>query len=127
MNWKIEPTTSKNVAEFVTYTKGNNSLVHATYYRWATVYVTSETKPIFGYSEEEQGTKFEHYDNDLDHDLCDGYYSCIVDFSKEMRKKVKEDLRDFVDDHGIGELENDGWELLESVIWIYGTLQINEC
>ncbi len=119
MHWKIEPAISKNVAEFITYTKGNTSLIHATYYRWATVYVTSETKPIFEFSEEEQGTKFQGYDHDLDH----SYNSEIVGFSKGMHKKTKERLQEY----GIEELENDGWELDESVIWIYGTLQINEC
>ena len=119
MHWKIEPTISKNAAEFITYTKGNMSLIYATYYRWATVYVTSETKPILEFSEDEQGTKFEGYDHDLDQ----SYNSEIIVFSKGMNKNTKERLQEY----GMEELENDGWELEESVIWIYGDLQINEC
>ena len=34
MKWNLEPMLTKNVVMFCTYTKGDQSLTHATYYRW---------------------------------------------------------------------------------------------
>ena len=119
MRWEIKPTTSKNITELTTYSKGNTSLIYATYYRSGTIYVSGDTLPVFEYNEEEQGTKFGDCDSDLDNAYC----SEIVEFSKGMHKKTKERLEDY----GTEELEEDGWECEESVIWIYGTLQIVEC
>jgi hypothetical protein len=122
MRWKIEPSTTKNVVEFITYENdAGDYIVHATYYRWGEVDVESDVKPYYEYSEE--GTKFEGCDNVLD----DGYASSIVEFSSGIDDDAKNELIDLVDLHGIGELEDTmGWTLVESEIRIYGPLQINK-
>ena len=122
MEWIIEPSTVKNVVEFTRYENDKGLyIVHATYYRWGQVFVKSATKPYYEYSEE--GTKFVSCDNNLDH--C--YASEIVEFSKKMRENAKRLLIDFVEEHGIGELEDTaGWCLVDSEIRIYGPLQINK-
>jgi hypothetical protein len=122
MDWKIEPSTRKNVVEFTRYENdAGEQIVYATYYRWGTIYLTSDAKPYYDYSED--GTLFEGCDNDLDH--C--YSSEIVEFSDGITKETKEELIDFVEVNGIGELEDTmGWELVESEIRIYGPLQINK-
>jgi len=122
MEWIVEPSTVKNVVEFTRYENDKGLfIVHATYYRWGQVFVKSLTKPHYDYSED--GTKFVSCDNNLDH----SYSSEIVEFSKKMRENAKQLLIDFVEEHGIGELEDTaGWSLVDSEIRIYGPLQINK-
>ena len=122
MNWIVEPSTAKNVVEFIRYENDNGLyIVYASYYRWGQVFVNSDTKPYYDYSEE--GTKFVSCDNNLDH--C--YSSEIVEFSKNIDDVAKDLLIDFVEEHGISELEDTGgWELVDSEIRIYGPLQINK-
>ena len=122
MEWKIEPSTSKNIAEFTRYENDEGlQIVHATYYRWGAVYMTSDVKPY--YESSEDGTLFGGCDNDLDN--C--YASEIVEFSEGINQQMKDELIDFVEDNGISELEDTmGWTLIESEIRIYGPLQINK-
>lgn len=122
MEWIVEPSTSKNVVEFIRYENDDGQyIVHATYYRWGQVFVKSDTKPSYDYSED--GTLFEGCDNNLDH--C--YSSEIVEFSNKIRDNEKQFIIDFVEEHGISELEDaEGWCLAESEIRIYGPLQINK-
>lgn len=122
MEWIVEPSTVKNVVEFTRYENDDGLyIVHATHYRWGQVFVKSDTKPYYDYSED--GTKFEGYDNNLDH--C--YSSEIVEFSEGIDESTKNELIDFVEVNGISELEDtEGWYLVESEIRIYGPLQINK-
>jgi hypothetical protein len=123
MNWKIEPTLKKSVVELVTYSNDGDTFVYASYYRWAEIFISNETKPVFEYTEDDDGVKFQ----EQDHNLYDCYSSCFVDFSEGMQEHVKEEIIDFVDEHGISKLEEEeGWEYDESEIWIYGTLQIHK-
>jgi len=122
MNWIVEPSTVKNVVEFSRYENdAGQFIVYATRYRWGQVFVKSDAKPYYDYSED--GTKFEGCDSNLDH--C--YASEIVEFSEGIDEATQNELIDFVDVNGIGELEDtEGWYLVESEIRIYGPLQINK-
>jgi hypothetical protein len=120
--WLIEPSTRKNVVEFIRYENDEGDhIVHATYYRWGQAIVTSHTKPDYKY--DENGNKFISGDNNL----VDCYASEIVEFSATIDEESKQKLIDFVDEYGINELEDEmGWSLIESEIRIYGPLQINK-
>ncbi len=122
MEWKIEPSATKNVVEFIRYENEKGLyIVYATYYRWGEVFVNSDTKPYYEYNN--FGTLFEECDNNLDH----SYSSEIVEFSDGMSETTKNELIDFVEEHGISELEDTmGWQLIDTKIRIYGPLQINK-
>jgi hypothetical protein len=122
MKWIIEPSTAKNVVEFIRYENDKGFyIVYAKRYRWGQVFVKSPNKPYYDYSED--GTSFVSCDNNLGH--C--YSSEIVEFSKKMHETAKRLLIDFIDQYSIGELEDmAGWHLTKSEIRIYGPLQINK-
>ncbi len=121
MRWKIEPSTTKNVVEFITYENdAGDYIVHASHYRWCEIIVESKKKPYYDYSED--GTKFEGCDNEL----YDCYASSVVEFSEGMSDSAKQEIIDFIEDYGVDELEDVmGWVLTDSVIRIYGPLQIS--
>ena len=124
MLWKIEPMLTKNVVKFTTYTKGNHSLTHATYYRWGEAIAESDSKPVFKDYNEEVGIRVETFD----YELQDCYYSCITDLSSGIPKHIRTYLRKklFVEDYEIRELEDDGWCYCKHEIMFRGTLQIDE-
>ena len=126
MIWKIEPTTTKNVVMFTTYTKGNNSFTHAKYYRWGEAFTYN--KPNITKYNEETGINIQSIDYDIAYELFECYYSRITELSRWIPKHIKSKLRDklFVEDHEIRELEEDGWCYSKHEIVFRGTLQIEE-
>jgi hypothetical protein len=122
MNWKIEPTNEKQVTEFVTYTKDTHIIKYASYYKFGEAFVESETKPII----EQDRIDTQTLGEGVEHNLYDCYASNIVEFSENMKPQLRKKLSTFLQKHGTSELEETGWEYLESEVWFYGPLQIIE-
>ena len=124
MKWKLEPMTTKNVVKFCTYTKGDQSLTHATYYRWGEAIINK--KPVLSDYDEEVGINIMTIADDICYELDDCYYSHIINLSKGIPKHIKTSLRKklFIEDYEIRELEDDGWSYFKHEIWFRGTLQI---
>ena len=126
MRWIIEPMTTKNVAKFTTYMKGNHSFIHATYYRWGEAFVQSDSKPVLTEYNEESGINIQSIDYNIEYELHECYYSRIMELSRWIPKHIKTSLRDklFVEYYEIDELVDDGWCYCKHDIVFRGTLQI---
>ena len=123
LKWKLEPMLTKNVVMFCIYTKGDQSLTHAIYYRWGEAIINT---PVLTDYDEEVGINIKTLDDDICYELHDCYYSRIIKLSNGIPKHIKTSLRKklFVEDYDIRELEDDGWSYYKHEIWFHGTLQI---
>jgi hypothetical protein len=118
MNWIIEPTSLKNVAEIITYTKNWVSVKVAVEYYWGEVIVCSDEQPEF--------TTEENMFENVEYGLFDIDRICILGFSEETRKRIREDVSEIIEDYGLAVLETIGWEVTKREIWLYGELKVKE-
>lgn len=125
MNWKIEPTNTKQVTEFVTYSNDEHYFKYASYYQFGEAFVESDTKPVFEYNELD-GIDTQLFGEDVEHTLFDCYASNIVEFSENMKPQLRKKISTFLLKHGASELEEKGWEYLESEVWFYGPIQVTK-
>jgi hypothetical protein len=123
MNWKIEPTNEKQVTEFVIYTKDGHSIKYASYYRFGQAFLESNAKPTLE-NNERDGIDTQTFGDDIEHNIYECYSSEIVMFSENMKPQLRKKLSTFLQKNTTSELEETGWEYLESEIWFYGPLKI---
>jgi len=102
----------------------------ANYYRWGEIIITCAEKPVI-VADCENGVNIldyfkDEYDRgDLNYSLNDCYRSEIYEYPVNIRRKRKERIDDLWDeDNDLGE---DGWDIIDSEIWVYTDLDINEC
>jgi hypothetical protein len=126
MNWKFEPTNEKQVIEFVTYVKDTHIIKYASYYKFGEAFVNSDSKPMFEYNETD-GIDTQTLGEGVEHNLYNCYSSKIVEFSEHMKPHIRKKLSTFLKKNTTSELEETGWEYLDSEVWFYGPLQITNC
>ena len=127
--WIIEPTITKNVVGYDIWTKGGYIVTTARYWRWAEVCIDCPTCPDIDVSNPDGVNILDHFKNEYEndtirHNLFDYYDSVVVDYSKGMRGKMKDDIYDIweLDDS----LQNDGWVVESGELWIYSELKLRE-
>jgi len=125
MHWKIEPINTKHVTEFVTYTKEAHIIKYASYYIFGQAFLDSDTKPVIEYNEQD-GIDTQTFGDDIEHNLYDCYSSNIVEFSDDMKPQLRKKISTFLKKNTISELEETGWEYLESEVWFYGALTVEQ-
>ena len=127
--WIVEPTITKKVVDYDIWTKDDYMVTTARYWRWAEVSIDSQTCPEIDLNNTEginilSRFKNEYDDDTIKHDLFDCYDSVIVEYPKNMRSKLKDQIYDIWETENT--LVNDGWFIESSEIWVYGKLSVRE-
>ena len=114
--WKIEPTFKKSVVERQLWTKDGHTITHEIGWRWGEFVIETE------------GDEKPELNEDGDIDLFSCGYE-LQDFSTNdgcweetdfniQDDDTKEKLELFLEENSVFDLEDDGWEMTDSEMWI---------
>ena len=125
--WIIEPITIKKVVSYDIWTKGDYMVTSARYWRWAEVYIDSPTCPEINVNNPDGINILSHFKNEykndiIQHNLFDCYDSVVVEYPKDLRSKLKDQIYDIWETED--SLSNDGWTIESTELWIYGKLGV---
>jgi hypothetical protein len=128
----LEPTLSKSVAEYDTWSKGDkHSVITVRYWRSAEIYVKCDYQPVIEVDDiENNGVNLmklfekEYLNGDLNYELYDNYASDVHQYSDGMRTKMKDRIYDLWEENG--DLEEDGWDIVETEVWVFCNMKITE-
>jgi hypothetical protein len=122
--WKVETTSKKSVEEIMYFNLNDWQITYNTGYRWGTILVESDEKPVLQLSENNGIDMYSTgYDYELDM-LDDGWFSEIL-FSSNIPEEEKEKLREQMEEDPFS-IEKDGWINTDTECWFYGDLEITE-
>ena len=124
----LEPTLSKSVVEYDTWSKGDkHSVVTARYWRSAEIHVKCDYTPVIEAEDiENNGVNLmklfekEYLNGDLNYNLYDSYGSDVHEYSAGMRKRMKERINDLWEE--TEDLEEDGWDIVGTEVWVFCNL-----
>ena len=124
----LEPTLSKSVVEYDTWSKGDkHSVVTARYWRSAEIHVKCDYTPVIEAEDiENNGVNLmklfekEYLNGDFNYNLYDSYGSGVHEYSAGMRKKMKERIDDLWEE--TEDLEEDGWDIVGTEVWVFCNL-----
>ena len=127
--WIIEPAIAKKVINYDIWTKNGYTVTTARYWRWAEVCIDNLTCPVIDVRNPDginiwDCFKNEYENNTIQHNLIDNYDSVVVDYSKGMRSKMKDDIYDIWESDD--SLKNNGWIIETSELWFHDVLNLRE-
>ena len=123
--FKISTLEKKNVTQIDIWKKDGVTLYHTTGWRWGNVTV-AEAPDLSEYDEEE-GIDIYQLDVD-DHDLDDGVYEDweYVSDQSEQSTLLQEEVNAQVEENGYVDLDELGWDNIDTEVWFRGPLEVTE-
>ena len=123
--FKISTLEKKNVTQIDIWKKDGVTLYHTTGWRWGTVTV-AEAPDLSKYDEEE-GIDIYQLDVD-DHELDDGVYEDweYVSDGGEQANLLEEEVNAQVEENGFVDLDELGWDNIDTEVWFRGPLEVTE-
>ena len=126
----LTPTLTKSIAEFDTWSNSaDEEVITVRYWRIGEISVTCDEMPVIevdpnnGVNLMEYFEK-EYFDGKLNYSLDDCYYTHIYSCPDSMRRKRKERLEDLWEEYN--DLEEDGWDIAGTEVWIYCEMTVKE-
>ena len=118
--WKVEPTWKKSVIERNYYSKGDNVVMHEIGWRWGEFLVfTEDDNP----PDIESGIDI--FDCTYETEFLETYDGCWEDYDfDDCDEETQEYVERFLEENGIYDLENEGWEIIETEMVIDCDLKI---
>ena len=118
--WKVEPTWKKSVIERNYYSKGDNVVMHEIGWRWGEFLVfTEDDNP----PDLESGIDI--FDCTYETEFLETYDGCWEDYDfDDCDEETQEYVEKFLEENGIYDLENEGWEIIETEMIIDCDLKI---
>ena len=126
----LTPTLTKSIAEFDTWTNEmDEEVITVRYWRIGEISLTCDETPIIevdpdnGVNLMEYFEK-EYFDGKLNYSLDDCYNSQVYSYPTGMRRKRKERLDDLWEENN--DLEEDGWDITGTELWVYCNMTVKE-
>ena len=126
----LTPTLTKSIAEFDTWSNSaDEEVITVRYWRIGEISITCDETPVIEVDPDNGVNLMEYFEKeysngDLDYFLDDCYYSHVYSCPDGMRRKRKERLDDLWEEHN--DLEEDGWDITGTEVWVYCEMTIKE-
>ena len=122
--WKVETTQKKSVEETMYFNLNDWQITYTTCFRWGTVLVESDEKPVFNLNENNGVDMYStEYQYELDM-LDDGWFSEIL-FSDNIPENEKKRIQEIMEEDPFA-IEEEGWINTDTECWFYGDLEITK-
>lgn len=121
--WMLSPTEKKNIEEKSIWTKGDLTICRIEWYRWGTWKSDTTEKPDIDLDNPDG---YEVYGSDYDWELIDMYDGVAAEweFPDDMDDDERTRIEAIYDEDGYSGLEDDGWDNVDTEIFIYGPLEL---
>ncbi len=126
--YTLVPKFNKSIVEYDIWTNpSNETITTCNYWRFGEILVTCDEQPVIEVDCDDGVNIHEYFKDEysrgnLKYNLNDCYRSEICDYPDNIRRKRKERIDDL---WGDSDLEEDGWDITDTELWVYTDFHIH--